>query len=268
MYGAFEILVIFGIAAFLIGAKLRANRRRLAVVEDTLRAMGAQPKRFGNNVQGTVRGVAVSYQLDDSDENSPPRTVCRASLAGPAPAFEMDLRPQTASEERHVLRGRAIDLAMGDPAFDDAYIVEAAPSDIARAILDGRARADLLAAHPCRLKVSSKGFCWEKQARVDNASDVRRIVELCVFAAERLGALQVEFHDREMSRAFASAGYRGPSPEALRTAWASAPEAGRAEIDALKAVRARRRAWQVRWVGLVVVSLILFFSVWGIVNRR
>ena len=108
-------------------------------------------------------------------------------------------------------------------------------------MLDERARAELLAAHPCRLTFTSQELCWQKQERVHSESDVRRIIEFCVGTAERLGSLSAEFQDREMSRALASGGYRGPSPDALRAAATSAREAGKAEVEELVAVRERRR---------------------------
>jgi hypothetical protein len=264
MLGALGVLLVASILAAVVAARIRQKDQRLEVVAEALRACGAEPMRIGSAVEGTVRGVAVTYELRDPGKNTPARTMCRVSFSGSAPPFEMDLRPQTPSEELHVQRGRAIDLVMGDPAFDDAYIIEAAPSDVARALLDQKARAELVALHPCRLTALSHELTWQKERCVDDALDVRRVVELCVSAAERLQSLPAELHEREMAQAFAHAGYRGPSPDVLRVAAGSAQEAGLAEIEEMRAVRDRRQVWQAKRVALVAAGVLL---AWWVLKR-
>jgi hypothetical protein len=169
----------------------------------------------------------------------------------------MELRPQNAVELRHVEQGRAIDLILGDEMFDDAFIVEAAPSELARALLDEPIRAALLTFMPCRLTIAAQELCFEKQGAVDEPGEVRRLVELCVGACARLVSLSGEMQEKQLALAGELGGYRGPSPEALRTLGASSRD--QAELEALVAARMRRKKWRNGQlvVGIVLAALVL-----------
>src|ERR1019366_8135134 len=116
------------------------------------------------------------------------RTVCVASVPA-ATALEMELRPETARELRNLEHGRAIDLVLGDDAFDDSFIVEAAPSDMARALLDRNTRTALLAFHPCVLTLSGTELRFVKTGWLDEHAEIARVLALCADVASRLGAL-------------------------------------------------------------------------------
>src|ERR1019366_307630 len=103
--------------------------------------------------------------------------------------LEMELRPETARELRNLEHGRAIDLVLGDEAFDDSFIVEAAPSDMARALLDRNTRTALLAFYPCVLTLAGGELRFVKTGYLDEHAEIARVLELCTDVASRLGTL-------------------------------------------------------------------------------
>ena len=136
----------------ILGASVAARSARLHVIEEAFRSLGGQPKRTLRGIEGPLRGLPVRYSFT-SNQRQAMRTLCCAELSIERPSFEMDLRPETRWGRQDVAHGRAIDLLLGDEAFDDSFLVEAAPAEIARALLDQEARTALLTFHPCRLTV-------------------------------------------------------------------------------------------------------------------
>ena len=172
----------------------------------------------------------------------------------------MDLRPETRWGVRDVEHGRAIDLVLGDEAFDDSFLVEAAPADMARALLDREARTALLSFHPCRLTVIGNELRFTKMALLDELAEIRRVLELCTRVRSRLESLPALLHEERLAlaREGASAGgYRGPSAQEIRRPGAVVA-IGRASSPALQRMRARRTmlrsAQAALLVGLGVVA--------------
>ena len=140
---------------------LAARNARLRVVEEAFRSLGGEPKREFGNVAGSVHGLVVHFDPYTGNRNQR-RTICRVALSSERPNFEMDLRPETRWGIRDVEQGRAIDPVLGDSQFDDSFIVEAAPADFARALIDRQTRTAMLTFHPCRLTVSGNELRFAK----------------------------------------------------------------------------------------------------------
>jgi hypothetical protein len=233
-------LVAFASIAVIVAASIAARDARLRVVEEAFRSLGGEPRRTLRGIEGPVRGLPVRYSFT-SDRRQIWRTLCCADLSIERPAFEMDLRPETRWGARDVEHGRAIDLVLGDQAFDDSFLVEAAPADVARALLDPETRTALLTFHPCRLTVARDELRFSKMAPLAEFAEVRRVLELCTHVRSRLQSLPALMQEERLARARESAplaGYRGPSPQVL-SALASSSESGE-ELAALQRIRARR----------------------------
>jgi hypothetical protein len=243
----FGTLVVVASTAVIIAARLAARSARLRVVEEAFRSLGGLPRRTLRGIEGPVHGLPVRYSLMTNQRPSRPlrgqvtRTLCCADLSIERPAFEMDLRPETAWGARDVEHGRAIDLVLGDDAFDESFLVEAAPADIARALLDRETRTALLAFHPCRLTVLHDELRFSKMEALTEFAEVRRVLELCTRVRSRLESLPTLMHEERLALAresAASAGYRGPSPQAISALATSSGSAG--ELAALQRLRTRR----------------------------
>ncbi len=250
------LLVFVGVAAAFLVSAYGAKQERIRVVSDELRALGASPVSSGNTIMGSAGGTPVTYELRPGGKNTPNRTFCTALLPPDCPRLELELRPQTAGELRHVEKGRAIDLILGDDAFDDAFIIEAAPAAVARELLDEPIRAALLTFWPCRLTVAARELCFDKGGFIEQPGEVKRLLEMCVAACARLGALSTEFQERqlELARMGDLGGYRGLGPESLRSL--DRLSGADVELAALDAARARRRVWRRQRTALAATALV------------
>jgi hypothetical protein len=236
-------LVVVASTVVIIAARLAARSARLRVVEEAFRSLGGLPRRTLRGIEGPVHGLPVRYSLltNQRQINRQTRTLCCADLSIERPAFEMDLRPENAWGARDVEHGRAIDLVLGDDAFDESFLVEAAPADIARALLDRETRTALLAFHPCRLTVLHDELRFSKMEALTEFAEVRRVLELCTRVRSRLESLPLLMHEERLAMAresAASGGYRGPSPQAISALATSSGSA--AELAALRRIRSRR----------------------------
>jgi hypothetical protein len=251
------IVIASGVA--LIGSAYAARQARLRAIEASFRSFGATPTRSRGAVEGRIEALHVRYALRQGDRSNPKQTVCRVLLSSDLPRLDMDLRPQTRSEVRDVEHGRAIDLVLGDEAFDDSFIVEAAPSELARELLDERARTSLLAFYPCRLTITGRELRFVKPAYLDEPAEIRRVLELCVDLGSRLGALPAQLYERRLAQSRGElSGYRDLPPEAMRAL--DRPSRDVAELAALQDARARRMASHV----VRAMAIVGFFLVAGV----
>jgi hypothetical protein len=252
------VLFVIASGAAIVGASLAARNARLRVVEEAFRSLGGEPKRELGSVVGSLHGLVVRFDPYTGNRNQR-RTVCRVVLSIERPNFEMDLRPETRWGIRDVEQGRAIDLVLGDPQFDDSFIVEAAPAELARALIDPQTRTAMLTFHPCGLTVSGNELRFTKSQTLGEFAEIRRVLELCTHVASRLESLPALLQEQRLAQAREgeSAGYRGPSPAAIQALATSSQSAG--ELATLQRMRARRAV--LRTVQAAVV-LALGIVVW------
>ncbi len=210
----------------------------LRQVERTLESLGAEPVRDGHAVETRVEGLAVSYQLWPPNGQRPNITCCLVLVPQERPRLDMSIRPRTARALNQLEYGGAIDLGLGDEAFDGAFMVEAAPSDVARVLLDEETRTTLLRFHPCRMTIAKGELRFEKNGFADKPAQIATLVELCVQTVLRLSDLPADLRARRFGEAALRVGYRGPDPEAFRTFDPSENESS--ERAKLREVRARR----------------------------
>jgi hypothetical protein len=262
-------LLVFLVAGGTIAATAYASREaRKRAIEATFRHLGAEPRRVSGasaflagmaSVEGRVHGTPMRYGLQAGGKQTPKRTICEASLAEPT-TLEMELRPETARELRNLEHGRAIDLVLGDEAFDDAFIVEAAPSDLARALLDRNARTALLTFHPCVVTIAGDKVRLSKSGYLEEPAEIARVLELCADLSERLHTLPAQLLEQRLSesREMEAAGYRDASPAAMRALARSPRDAS--ELAALHAARTKR-AQLTRWFSLAVIVVAVLAGV-------
>ena len=259
MIGLLVIVVAGGVIAATMVSSQQARKR---AVEESFRRFGAEPRRVSEplsllagfwGVEGRIRGLTVRYGLQAGGKQQPKRTVCEAWLAQPTD-LEMELRPETAREVSLVEHGRAIDLVLGDEAFDDSFVVEAAPSDLARALLDRNARTGLLTFHPCVVTLADGKLRFVKTGYLDEPAEIARVLDLVSDLGSRLGTLPAQLLEQRLaeSRDGEASGYRGASPAAMRALERSPRDAS--ELAVLRETRARRR--RITWTTNLVIVFI------------
>jgi hypothetical protein len=137
-----------------------------------------------DGVRGLRRGIALVFRF--ASHSSAQWTQLDVGLAGAK--LSLALRQQTEGERAHIAAGRGTDVQLGDRAFDDAFIVESAPADVVRELLDAPIRRRLLALRPFTIEPLGSGFRIEKSGWVDEAAIAEEMIDLGAAIAERVPA--------------------------------------------------------------------------------
>lgn len=245
--------LVFAAVVLIASSMNRQRRETLVAAMRELEATDVQARRFGLNA--VVRGVPVRWDVLGGGRGSPVHTVCSVRLERP-PHLLMELRRQTGDELEQVRAGRAVDVVVGDPAFDDAFIVEAAPAEVAKKLLDADTRRMLLAMQPLRLGVSREALWIDVIGVVGHVAIARSMLELVLAMVRRIGELPRALAEERMvadAREAPSGAYRGTTPESASAVevWSPAAES---EIAALLLARKRRtqRTWMTMAAGIAV----------------
>jgi hypothetical protein len=252
------LLVILVAGGTILAVARATSEARKRAMEAIFRDRGADPRRvkdLGSRlagvaaVEGRVGGTMVRYGLHTGGKNTPRKTTCEASLSEASP-LEMELRPETASEIRNLEHGRAVDLVLG----------EAAPSGMARALLDRNTRTALLSFHPCVVTVAGDKVKFTKTGYLEEPAEIARVVDMCAELAARLQVLPAQLHEERVaaSHEVTPAGYRGASPASMRALQTSPRDAD--ELGALHQARAKR-AQLTRFLNLAILVLAIVAGV-------
>ncbi len=133
----------------------------------------------------TVDGANALLTFGQSTYGAPPTcwTIVHVALKPTALCFE--LRPRARFTGLASRVGLAIDVRTGDPSFDADYEVEAAPEDVARALLDAPLRARLCATRDISATLTPGAL---EVRRIEPAGDeaTRDVVALAVLLARRV----------------------------------------------------------------------------------
>jgi hypothetical protein len=171
------------------------------------------------------------------------------------------IRPTRPGDARDVSAGYLRDIVFGDEPFDRAFVVEAAPEDAVRALLDDDARRELVALAPLSLSsTKAHGIEIECEGWTEPVDTLERIVRLVARLAASLGPA-AHAAAEERRRAAMAKGYRdvGLTREAVQRERA-------ADIRAFRDQRARReqRDRHLAMVGLVLALLAVLGMIAGI----
>ena len=220
-------------------------RKRSALAHVAKRFTDAVIDNDRGTVAGSFDGRPVRCALTSRGDGSSAVSYTEVSVGMSGPSIQLELRPQSLAETIDVRRGLAVDVTTGDAAFDRAFIVEGAPADAVRQVLeDTMLRASILALgkievtqQPGTLIFARPGWVWGAEL---------------ITMADVAGTL---------AASLAAVGARtGPSHAG---SYRSQPDAGHgAELDALEEVRARRgRKMRTRSIVLLAAAL-LFVAFW------
>ena len=197
MLGILALLTATGV----IAAAAIANRNaRLRVIEEGFRALGGDPVRAHGGVEGPIGGHVTHYAIFARRQQPLRPDDLPAHALDPAAGIRDGPPPETRSEQRDVERGRAIDLVLGDKAFNNSFIVEAAPP---------RSHGPCSTSAPARRCSPSSRARWiiagdevhfSKYQALGEPAEVRRVLELCVHLGSSLEALPSQLHERRPAR--------------------------------------------------------------------
>jgi hypothetical protein len=147
MAGPVLLLLLFGgvvamLLAWTAGVNAEHERRVNARLAQIASQLGGQAG--SNAAVGRHGGVPVTYRFASRGAGSTSESWTEIDVDVPqAYPLELHLRRHLRSDFPQIERGEMIDVQLGDPAFDPEFLVEAAPADVARILLDRDARCYL-----------------------------------------------------------------------------------------------------------------------------
>lgn len=262
-----EILLLVGVLSGALVWSVAAVRRK----QNRARLLTQIAGHLGGRASATVasgasHGVTVIFQLATRTADSNTEWWTEIDVVVPAAyPLAIHVRRQRWLDRRASARGAVIDLQLGDAAFDDAFVVEAAPEDVAHILLDAPVRSFLMAQQ--RVELDTLVVGERKVLRLaihDWIDDVASATAAIDFVAA-IGARVRDAYaavDREVPVAMGGSPYR-PQPDDRPARDASA--ARLAEVAALEATRVRRGRRQ-KVIGIAV--MVVLVAVWLAVISR
>jgi hypothetical protein len=240
-----------------VAAGMRAERRSAQARSSALDLLAAKLSQGvvdpgGARVDGTLGARRVSYEFIARGAGSSVVrwTVVEVALAQ-AP-LSLSLRRQTPAETALAAQDLAVDIELGDPAFDPVFVVEGAPADVIRPLLDAPTRAALLAQMPDEIQTTPGALRLEKVTWVDDPDKAFALIQLTHGIAERVGAAFAAA-DRAAVEAGAQQGsYRGAAAPLSEVV-----EARRVEMASLEQVKVDRDAHQRSRARVVLIAALI-----------
>jgi hypothetical protein len=254
---ALSILIPLVILVAAIGSGVRGGaKRRDALGELAARLSGTSES---NTATGTCRGVKVTYRFETrgSGSNSESWTEIDAEVSAKYP-LAIHVRRHGRSDWSRIERGEMVDVIIGDAAFDAAFLLEVAPADVARLLLDQQARTFLSEHDPVELQTMTladrkvlrfaiRTWCEDPTLAFALIDNVTRIVSRIRDAYSEADAVT---QPRE-----AGSPYRPQLDAAPIRDAAAAREREVADLEVLRATRPNGGG------GMIVTIIIIAFSV-------
>jgi hypothetical protein len=235
------VLVLGGVVVFFALIILHVNRIERRAVDAARRLLpnyAADSKGVGHRFTGKVDGIEVTLRLYQTFSESPEGGPWSEVLFPQPPGVFLELRPQDAVETHLVTSGLAQDRLVGDPAFDQVFVVEMAPASLAPAVFDADLRGRLIELRPVRI-LAQEGGGLRLVKRQWDETRFAALIEAGALLASRL---------RQVAGAEAAQAERWGSSHTTQRA---------AEHAELEKVRSARASWTIRNVLLVAGGLLV-----------
>lgn len=246
----------------------KAKEARMKKLADIAAHLGGQHDE-SSKAWGTALGAKTTFEFATRGAGSSSENWTHIDVEIPkAYPLAIHVRRHTGSDRQTVARGEMVDVLVGDLLFDDAFLVEAAPADVVRALFDAGLRGLLSAHEQVDLETIEKpdGTRAIRFGRYGWTEDLEALKEpLAVIA--KLGAnVRTAYANADAAHEQLAPGdpYR-PLVDAQPSRDA---QAGReAEVGRVKAVREKRAA-DARAMAIAVIVIIALVCVIGIAAMR
>jgi hypothetical protein len=254
----FLIVVVSGGLVAAVAVRHAGKRQRHAALSQIASVLGGQgtaTAAFGVRHGTSVRVELVTRGAGKSKEEW---TVIDAAVPDAYP-LAIHVRRQRWLDVSRIAHGGVVDLPLGDARFDEAFLVEAAPEDIVRALLDASARDFLLRFQRVELDTVSvadfKVLRLAIRGWIEDAPSAIDAIDFLVRLGVRLRDVYLAIDGAAPARMVGSP-YR-PQPDHRPAR--EVPAARSVEVAALEAMRARR-ALRYKIIAVVVFVALLVFG--------
>jgi hypothetical protein len=142
----FGVFLVVAIVAVIVAAASAAKEKRLRWLAAAADFLGGEHDR-SSKAWGTKLGPKVTLEFATRGAGSSAESWTHIHVDIP-PRYPLALhvRRHGRADHKAVARGEMVDVLVGDAAFDTAFLIEAAPADVVRVLLDAEIRS-LLSAH-------------------------------------------------------------------------------------------------------------------------
>ncbi len=140
------VLIVMMIVTAWSMAAAKQKAARLSKLATIAAYLGGEHDEAGK-AWGSSLGAKITLELATRGAGSSSENWTHIEADVPAVyPLAIHVRRHTRSDQRVIARGEMVDIIVGDQLFDDAFLVEAAPADVVRALIGPEVRS-LLAAH-------------------------------------------------------------------------------------------------------------------------
>lgn len=272
------VLVVIAAVVGIIYAAIRHNNvtraRRAALLSETLGKEDPDVVVVPDTgiARATVRGLPVRFHFTTRGSGSSSESWTEVEVDVPHEPVVLSLRLQTKRDWILVRDGLAIDIQLGNPEFDEKYLVEGAPAAIVSRVLDPAVQRKLLLDAPDEVETRAFGVLVARKGWRETPADIQSFVDLAVSIAENIAPAIAE--SRKAEAPPPESAYRGSSVSpADHERWEAAKQEllarQAAEVAALAATRERRKAAQGRNAAIAMAFILLFAGVvWALTSAR
>jgi hypothetical protein len=265
LIAAAALLGVVAVAVLVVTVLVRqvtsAQMKKFDAFFTAAQALQGKTQGGDSSAKGRRHGLQVTFHLTTRGSGSGAEAWTEIDVIRPATSLVLELRPERRHERRLKARALTVDVETGDPAFDEAFLVEAAPSDVALALLDADVRARLLALAPVAIAPANAWLRLEKRGWIEEPERVVEAIDLAATIAARIPAAFAAA-DAALQRP-AGTPYR-PQVDAGETRAAKARRDE--EIAELRARKDRRREWERRNMFLYGAAVLVFVAAAVLLN--
>ena len=264
-----ELALALMLLALVIGtawiASARNRRERRGKLAAIAREVGGA--HDSSSVTCTYNGVVVRYEFAMRGAGSSAESWTEVTADLPR-GYPLSLRVlRCPPQPEAVRRGDLIDVEVGDADFDRAFLVEAAPSDVVRALLDAPARAFLVQFGGMLVTLTKAGGGTALQLALPGWDEHPMRAKATVEGVSRIASrLREAYADANAAIPTGDAG--SPYRPQVDDSPIKAAEARRVHEVAHLAALEQQRADAERRMGVLVVSLVTGTLIAAIVGLR
>lgn len=167
------LVIMAAIFGFAIAADRGAKARRRSTLDMLAAALGGEAQPEASQLTANRHGVRMIYRFADRGSGSSHEPWTDITVVIPD-KYPLKLRVLRAI---HVSARDMIDIEIGHPQFDHDFVIEAAPADVVRQLLDVQARAFLSGLSKLELVTGPSSLTLSVPGWQENVSEAINLVD-------------------------------------------------------------------------------------------
>ena len=139
------VLAVAGFIGFAIWATMRGNQRRRSALEAIASKLSGAADSKHASATGTLAGIPITLRFTTRGSGSNAESWTEIDAQPPAGyPLSLSLHAHGWFDKGKIERGDLVDVVIGDDAFDQRFLIEAAPADVVRHLFPPELRGYLM----------------------------------------------------------------------------------------------------------------------------